>query len=78
MQDQVASFMARGLKAAYIQGDGGDAVLRGEVQLVYASPETLILEPKWRELLRQTVYQNNVCLAVDEAHLVEKWYVCVD
>lgn len=54
-------------------------MLRGEVQLVYASPETLILEPKWRELLRQTVYQNNVvCLAVDEAHLVEKWYVCVD
>ena len=53
-------------------------MLRGEVQLAYASPETLILVPKWRELLRKKVYQNNVvCLAVDEAHLVEKWYVCM-
>lgn len=77
MQDQVANFTARGLKAAYIQGEGGDdvsGVLAGNVQLLYTSPETLILVPKWREMLRQTVYQTNiVCLVIDEAHLVEKW-----
>ena len=35
--------------------------------------------PKWREMLRQEQYQSNVVgLAVDEAHLVEKWWVsCV-
>ena len=77
MQDQVATFTARGLCAAYIQGESGDdvpAVLNGRVQLLYSSPETLILIPKWREMLRLDVYLNNVvCLAIDEAHLVEKW-----
>lgn len=48
----------------------------GEIQLVYASPEALLPVPKWREMLRQEVYQDNiVCLAVDEAHLVDKWCV---
>lgn len=81
MQDQVSTFMARDLSASYIEGDGGSAVnsvLKGEIQLVYASPEALLAIPKWREMLRLRVYQDNiVCLAVDEAHLVEKWRVAM-
>ena len=43
----------------------------GDCQVVYTSPETLL------EIFHSQVYQNNlVCLAVDEAHLVEKWYAC--
>ena len=81
MQDQVASLTSKGIKAAYVQGEGGDnaaSVSDGEIQVVYMSPETLLTVPKWREMLRQELYQDNVVgLAVDEAHLVEKWYACV-
>ena len=42
------------------------SVLNGEVQVVYMSPETLLLVPKWREMLRQEQYQSNVVgLAVE-------------
>ena len=77
MQDQVASFTAKGLKASYIHGEGAsNGVLAGKMQLLYASPEALLTVPKWREMLRKEVYQDNiVCLAVDEAHLVDKWCV---
>ena len=77
MQDQVASFTAKGMKASYIHEEGAsNGVLAGKMQLLYASPEALLTVPKWREMLRKEVYQDNiVCLAVDEAHLVDKWCV---
>ena len=81
MQDQVAKLTSKGIKAAYVQGEEGDSaesVLKGEVQVVYMSPETLVSVPKWREMLRQEHYQDSIVgLAVDEAHLVEKWYVAM-
>lgn len=51
-----------------------DKVLNGNAQLVYFSPEALLSIPFWRELFKTPSYRDNlVCLAVDEAHLVEKW-----
>ena len=77
MADQVSKFRARGVKASYI-GDieevelGG--VLNGDAQLVYLSPESVLSHTIWREMIRTPCYQNNlVCLAVDEAHLIDKW-----
>ena len=76
MEDQVSSFTAR-LKAAYVQGEGnetGDSVFKGDIQLVYMSPETTT-SPKME---RFECFQKNVVdLAVDEAHLLNKWCVCV-
>ena len=46
----------------------------GEVQLLYMSPEIILSSPTWREVFRNYNFQENiVCLAVDEAHLIEKW-----
>ena len=40
---------------------------------VYLSPEVMLLNCMWREMFNSAVYQENVmCLAVDEAHCVEK------
>lgn len=53
-----------------------DAVFKGQYQLVFISPESLIRNLRWREMLRSDVYQQNlVGLAIDEAHCVTKWYV---
>lgn len=45
----------------------------GKFQLVYFSPEELILEEKWRAMLLSLQYQQNlVAFVVDEAHCVIK------
>lgn len=50
-----------------------------EVQLIYMSPKTIITVPTWREMFHNQQYHEYlICLAVDEAHLIEKWFVvCV-
>ena len=54
--------------------DEDSEIIKGEVQLVYISPEALLCDPCWREMFRSTVYKKNlVGLVIDEAHLVEKW-----
>ena len=80
MEDQVSKFSSRGLQAAFVSGEEEkqSRILSGSVQLVYFSPEALISIPFWRELFKAPYYRNNIiCLAIDEAHLVEKWYVFV-
>lgn len=80
MIDQVASVNAKGLKATYIGRDQHDSEVKNDVeggcyQIVYMSPEALLNTHSWREMFRSSTYQQNLaCLAVDEAHLVDKWY----
>ena len=80
MQDQVAKFTNRGMTAVYVGSECCsslvDRVTNGEVQLTYMSPETILSIPNWREMFRNKHYQENlICLAVDEAHLIDKWCV---
>ena len=74
---QVTNLSARGLATAYISADCDksmqDGVLK-EYQLVYISPELLMVNLKWREMLTSTVYQSRLKgFIVDEAHCVTKW-----
>ena len=49
-------------------------VKEGQVQLMYISPESLLTNHLWRELLRSDVYRENlVAFVVDEAHCVKQW-----
>ena len=51
-----------------------DGVLKGEYQLVYISPELLMVNLKWREMLRSVVFQTKLKgFIIDEAHCVTKW-----
>ena len=68
-----------GLRCAFVGAEQHDeavmqSVVSGEYQLVYMSPESLLGVLQWREMFRSPVYQEClVAIAVDEAHLVEKW-----
>lgn len=77
MQDQVSKFRIRGLKAAYVGGEEDqqyESIVNGDAQLVYLNPEAVLSQTNWREIFNTPCYHDNlVCLAVDEAHLVEKW-----
>ena len=58
-----------------LDGASLDRLKKGECQLIYITPEAVICNPYWRELLRTDAYQKNlVALVVDEAHCVKKWY----
>ena len=82
MQDQMTSFTKRGMTAVNVGSDCSlslvDKIVSGEVQVIYMSPEAILTVPTWREMFRNHCYQDNlICVAVDEAHLVEKWCVCM-
>ena len=79
MVDQKAKFTPRGLRTEYvtesqINTEGEDDILKGEVQLVYISPESLLYNWKFRKMLTSAVYKENlVALIIDEAHCVKTW-----
>ena len=53
-----------------------DLVMCGEAQLLYMSPETLLTDKEWRDILESPIVQDNlVALVVDEAHCIKKWLV---
>ena len=67
----------RNVRAVYV-GDTDDGteseVCAGRFQLVYISPEALLTNDTWRDMLQSLVYQQNlVAFVVDEAHCVKKW-----
>ncbi len=81
MTDQYERFTQHGVTVQVAGGtkdededDNLDNVRDGKAQLIYISPEALLTNLHWRELLRSQVYQENlVAFAVDEAHTVKKW-----
>ena len=81
MEDQVAKARSRGLSSiSYVgtrygelQEDMG-GICKGAFSIVFVSPQALLTELRWREVLRSDIYQRNmVGLIVDEAHCVDKW-----
>ncbi len=71
MKDQVRAMDMKGLKAVYV-GDCEDedavtSVCKGAFELVYMSPEALLTDVRWRDMLLSQVYQEN------EADCVRKW-----
>ena len=76
MVDQHAKFTACGLKTEYVgevhyDCTVKDRILKGDVQLVYISPESLLDNIKFRNMLLSAPYKENlVALVVDEAHCV--------
>ena len=79
MKDQVTSLMSKGVKGVYVTTcseiiENVDKIHEGYYQVVFFSPEALLCDDSWRDMLQTPVYQENViALVVDEAHLVKKW-----
>lgn len=78
MKDQVAAYHAKGVKAGCVTGESSSEekseVVKGNFQLVFFSPESLLSGHRWRELLKHEPYQTNiVAFVIDEAHCIKKW-----
>ena len=50
-----------------------EGIIAGRFQLIYFSPEELLLVEQWRAMLLTPVYQQNlIAFVVDEAHCITK------
>ena len=79
MIDQKEKLSKKGLSVEFV-GEAQDsdaavaAVLNGQIQLVYISPESLLKNPCFRSMLISDHYSKNLrALVVDEAHCVKLW-----
>lgn len=79
MKEQAARFAGLGLAAEFVgeahtNPDVKSKVLKGEVQLVFISPENLLCNPLYRNMLLTDHYKDLlVGVAIDEAHCVKTW-----
>lgn len=69
MMEQRTKFSVRGLWSNFIGQIQQDVqslfdVQKGQVQLLYVSPESLLCNPQWREMLLLPVYQSNLVALV--------------
>ena len=68
--------MKCGISATCLSNDELDerGILAGKYSIVFANPESLIMNAKWREMLSTEIYQNNLFgVVTDEAHVIPKW-----
>ena len=79
MIDQKEKFASLGLSVEFLgeaQTDrtASHRVVKGDVQLVLISPENLLCNTKYRQMLLSPVYKERLIgVAVDEAHCVKTW-----
>ena len=81
MIDQKDKFIKKGIRAEFVGQVQDDeaaiaAVTKGDIQLVYISPENLLckLNMTFRKMLLSDKYKNYLrALIVDEAHCIKLW-----
>ena len=77
---QVTSLSTKRLLAAHITGEQDDervrkGVVNGFFQVIFFTPEILLNNKQWRQLLSTNVYLQQLrALVLDKAHTVKKWY----
>ena len=79
MIDQKDKFSRKGISTDFVGEAQEDettvaAVIKGDIQLVYISPESLLLNSHFRNMLLSESYKTKLrALVVDEAHCVKLW-----
>ena len=80
MEDRVASFRKKGITAVRVRKEDMmkeetvDELHEGQFQMLFFSPEDLLTDETWRDMIQSTVYTENVVgFVVDKAHCVKKW-----
>ena len=82
MIDQQSRFSLKGLITEFVCEDcDQDSIKRainGDLQLLYISPESMICNRVYRNMILSQTYQDKlVAFVVDKAHCVKMWYVTI-
>ena len=77
MLDQREKFQSKGLTAECIEDNQVVAdVLNVKIQLVFISPESIVANSRYWQMLTSNSYQEKlVAVAVGEAHCIKTWLV---
>ena len=74
MKDQVRAMKERIYKQYTVEEEEQNEICNSRYQLIFVSPEALLDDERWREILMDDNFQENlVALAIDEGHCVKKW-----
>lgn len=74
MEDQIMEAGKLGVSAAQLGVHEEQDILDGRFSLVFGSPESWLLNSKWRRMLSSAAYRDNILgVVVDEVHLTYKW-----
>lgn len=77
MQEQVLYLRDVGISSvclSNIKDEETRDIEEGNFSVVYATPEALIKNERWRKMLSSSVYTSKMCaIAVDEAHVIKQW-----
>ena len=78
IKDQVKNLQKMGIKASFIGAGQEEAnfqqILKGEMNIVYSSPEAMLSNDQWRDMVCSRIYQESVvAVAIDEAHCITHW-----
>ena len=79
MIDQQSKFARYGLSTEFVGEAQTDKevskrVLNGKVQLIFITPENIVENPMFRNMLVSKIFKENlVALVVDEAHCIKMW-----
>ena len=66
----------RSISCTCLSGNDADqgGAYNGDYFFVFANPEALVLNEKWRKMIQTPVYQTNLFgIVADEAHVIPKW-----
>ena len=84
MDDQVSKLASKDVKAGCISGTGDSSasvlsdMVEGKVTHIFGSPEAFIGNKMWHSLFMDDAFSCRVvALAIDEAHCIVKWLVCM-
>ena len=83
IHDEINNLQKIGISALSLSALKGDEegledsikdVENGRFSVVYATPNALLLNERWRSMLANPLYSTRLCAAaVDEAHVIKQW-----
>ena len=78
VEDQIQLLSKRNVPATSMTIHKGDksAILHGGYKIIYTSPELLLRDSEWRDIVVSDTFQDNIVgFIIDEAHCVKTWLV---
>ena len=76
MQKTLFSGGKKAVKAVFVSEcvkEEENLICKGHFQIIFMSPEALLTDMRWHDMLLSPVYANHLVGLVDEAHCVKKW-----
>ena len=76
IESHMKELRQRSISCTCLSGNDADqdGAYNGDYSFVFANPETLVLNEKWRKMIQTPVYQTNPFgIVADEAHVIPKW-----